>query len=98
MNEIRLPESGVRLRSNSVHLDNRELLSVTGVRDVGSFNERSVELLTDSGAMTVEGTGLHITKLDLEEGQVLVEGEVGAIVYEDDLPERKGSIFSRIFR
>ena len=98
MNELRSNETGLRLRSHSVHLDNRELLSVTGVRDVGSFNEREVALTTDAGALTIEGVGLHITKLDLDDGQVMVEGEIGAIVYEDDVPEKKGSLFSRMFR
>lgn len=98
MNDARSMETGLRLRAHSVHLDNRELLSVTGVRDVASFNECEVALLTDAGALTVEGTGLHITRLDLDDGQVVVEGEVSALVYEDDIPEKKGSLLKRMFR
>ncbi|MBO4562635.1 MAG: sporulation protein YabP [Clostridia bacterium] len=99
MNELRTSEScGLRLRSHSVHIDDRAFLSVTGVTDVGSFNESEVTLMTDAGGMTVEGNGLHITKLDLTDGQVTVEGEIIAIEYDGELPERRGSLFSRMFR
>lgn len=97
MNDTRLTESGLRLRSHAIHMDNRELLSVTGVRDVGSFNEAEVSLSTDAGGLTVEGEELHITKLDLDDGQVIVEGRIGAVIYDEDVPEKKGSIFKRMF-
>lgn len=93
-----LGETGLRLRSHTIHLEDRTLLSVTGVRDVGSFNEREVSLVTDAGALAIEGESLHITKLDLDAGQVMVEGEIGALVYEEDIPERKAGLFSRLFR
>lgn len=99
MNDTRSAEAlGLRLRSHSVHLDNRELLSVTGVRDVGCFNDREVMLTTDAGAMTVEGEGLHITKLDLDDGQVMIEGDVSAVIYEDEPPEKRESFLKRMFR
>ena len=96
--EGRLAENGPRLRSHCVRMDNRELLSVTGVLDVGSFNETEVVLTTDAGGLTVDGVGLHITKLDLDDGQVIVEGRICAAVYDEDVPEKKGSIFRRMFR
>ena len=34
-----------RLRTHSVHIENRELASITGVKDVGSFNESMVVLM-----------------------------------------------------
>ena len=98
MNEIRNAEGSLRLRSHCIHMDNRELLSITGVKDVGSFNEREVTVFTEGGGMTVEGTGLHITKLDLDAGQVNVEGEICAIEYDDASPQERGSFLSRVFR
>lgn len=98
MLDPKLNENGLRLRSHCIHMDDRELLSVTGVRFVASFNDSEVVLTTDAGGLTIEGNGLHITKLDLDDGQVSVEGEIGAVIYDDDIPEKKGSIFSRMFR
>ena len=90
--------AGLRMRSHCVHMDDRSTLSVTGVTDIGCFNEREVQMATEAGGMTIEGTGLHITKLDLDSGQVMLEGEIDAIVYEEDIPQRKASFLSRVFR
>ena len=98
MNNDRIPGSELRLRSHCVHMENRSLISITGVTDVGCFNEQEVALTSECGAMAVEGTGLHILKLDLEGGQVSIEGDLRAVVYEDEPPERKGSLLSRLFR
>ena len=98
MNDIPAIEGGaLRLRSHSIHLENRELMSITGVKDAASFNENEVLLVTDAGALTVDGAGLHITKLDLDEGQVIIEGQIIAFEYED-APEPKPGLLSRMFR
>lgn len=99
MNDRPAIEGGtaLRLRSHSIHIENRELMSITGVKDVGSFNDNEIILMTDGGGLSVEGSELHITKLDLDEGQVIVEGQIIAFEY-DDMPVQKGNIFSRMFR
>ncbi len=96
-NELRAGE-GLRLRSHTVHLDDRRVLSITGVSDVGSFNEREITLLTDAGAMLIEGEGLHITRLDLAEGVIGVEGGIAALEYGEEPPQKRGSLLSRLFR
>ncbi len=94
----RMNDTGaMRIRSHTIHIDNRELISVTGVKDVASFNEQEVELVTEAGELRVEGNELRITKLSLDEGQVIVEGEIIALQYED-APAERGSLFSRMFR
>lgn len=95
-NKPSIDSSPVRLRSHSIHVENREYASVTGVKDVLSFNENEIVLLSDGGGMTIEGNDLHITKLNLDEGQIIIEGQVTAIEY-DDIQAPRGSIFSRMF-
>lgn len=89
--------SGLRLRCHSIHIENRELASITGVKDVASFNENEVILMTEGGGLSIDGNELHITKLNLEEGQVIIEGQIIAFEY-DDMPVQRGSLFSRMFR
>ncbi|MDO4568724.1 MAG: sporulation protein YabP [Clostridia bacterium] len=88
---------GVRLKNHAVHIDSRELMSVTGVKDVVSFNDVEIVLLTDAGEMRIEGEQLRITKLSIDEGQVLVEGEIIAMEYEERR-EQKTGLFSKVFR
>ena len=94
----RMSDTGtMRIRAHSIHIDNRELISVTGVKDVDSFNEQEVEILTEAGELRIEGNELRITKLSLDEGQVIVEGEIVALEYAE-APVERGSLFSRVFR
>ena len=95
MQDQRLLEGG-RIRSHSIHIDDRRLISVTGVKDVDSFNEQFVQLLTEAGELRIEGAELHITKLNLDEGQVMLEGEISALEYAEG--EVRGSLLGRIFR
>ena len=95
--ERRLESSTLRMRSHSIHMDDRRLLSVTGVKHVDSFNEYEIDLITDAGDLRIEGRDLHISKLDLDAGQVVLEGEIIALEYSDE-EEPRGSIFSRMFK
>jgi len=91
-------ESGTsRIRSHTIHIESRELISITGVKDVDSFNDQEVQLLTEVGELRIEGNELHITKLSLDDGQVIIEGEIIALEYAETA-EPKGSLFSRMFR
>ena len=93
-------KKAVRSRSHSVLMENREKVTITGVVDVDSFDEATVVLVTDMGYITLHGQDLHINKLNLEEGQLIVEGEIIALQYSDhDGLGGKGSGFlSRLFR
>ena len=48
-----LGEGSTRIRSHSVHIEGRELMSVSGVKDVDCFNEAEIELLTDAGQLRI---------------------------------------------
>ena len=50
--------------------------NITGVTDVGSFDETTVILETDQGILTLKGKGLHIGKLSLEQGEVELDGVI----------------------
>ena len=40
--------------------------------------------------MTVEGEGLHVGTLDIARGVVEVQGHIGAILYRDSTPKKRG--------
>ena len=84
-------------RNHSLTLHDRTALAIDGVTDVRGFDENAVLLVTHGGEMTVEGEGLHVTHLALEEGRVTVEGKIGGIFYTDDGGKKKG-IFSRMVK
>ena len=76
-------------------LENRRLLSLSGVRDVSGFDDRAVTLLTELGELTVRGLELHISRFDQDTGELTLDGEIGELVYAEAEPEKKG-FFSRL--
>ena len=50
---------------------------------------------TVAGVLVVSGEDLHIGKLSLDGGELLVEGHIDGLNFED-APARKGSFFSRL--
>ena len=84
-------------QAHTMTLEGRARARVTGVMAVSCFNEQEVALITEAGELHVEGSELHMTKLNLDDGQVVIEGEVYALEYADS-QESKGSLFSRMFR
>ena len=62
---------------------NREAMSVKGVLDVISFDESMVLLVTACGNLAVEGSDLHVTTLDTQNGVVEVTGHLSGVLYDD---------------
>jgi sporulation protein YabP len=77
-------------------LDRRSRLTVSGVDEVASFHESSIRMTTQAGVLLVRGSALHIEKLSLDGGDLLVEGTVDALIYEE--PEEPVSFLSRLLR
>ena len=75
---------------HSLELKRRERLTLDGVEEVISFDEGAVVLRTSLGRLTVEGDGLHVTKLLLDCGEVAVEGRVRALIYDDGKEAGRG--------
>lgn len=89
-------EERVREMPHNIILEERGKLSVSGVVDVQSFDEEQVLLETVRGMLLVCGQGLHIERLQLEAGELLVQGEVSLLEYDDSVQPR-GSLLGRLF-
>ena len=76
-------------------LNERKLLTVTGVTEVVSFDDASVIAQTELGTLMVQGDGLQLKTLLPEGGQVTVEGHIVALIYHRQQQER--SWWSRLF-
>ncbi|MBQ3044666.1 MAG: sporulation protein YabP [Clostridia bacterium] len=90
-------EKRVSAMPHNLVLEDRRLLTVSGVSDVDSFDEETVVVFTDLGELTIRGTNLHINRLSVEVGELTVEGNIAALIYSDEAP-KSGGFFSRVFR
>lgn len=80
---------------HAVNLDNRARMSLSGVEDVSGFDENTIVLTTSLGDLTVRGEDLHIGRIDLELGQLEVEGYVRELCYDE--PRAHQSLLARLF-
>lgn len=78
-----------------VTMHNCKTALVTGVKEVISFDELAVLLITCCGQMTIEGEGLHISRLDLDRGEADIDGTVSGIYY-SKIKEKSGGFFRRL--
>ncbi|MGN0451862.1 MAG: sporulation protein YabP [Acutalibacteraceae bacterium] len=88
-------EENIRINHNII-VEDRKKMTLTGVKDVLSFDEETVVLDTSLGRLTVKGSGLHIVNFDTKSGDLSAEGRLYALVYTTE--EKNGGFFSRVFR
>ena len=67
---------------HSVELHERSKMILTGVNDVSEFSDDTVKIKTNMGAMTVKGTGLTISSLNTNDGNVEINGSINSIQYQ----------------
>ena len=80
-------------------LENRNKLSVSGVKDVLSFDDELVVMETDLGLLTIKGDNLKINKFSIDTGDVVVEGEISNLGYNNHSKKNEeGGILSKIFK
>lgn len=84
--------------SHKVTFTNRQGGTVTGVRDVSSFDDKEILLLTDFGKMILKGEKLHVGRLDLAQGEVDITGRVDCFQYVQKSAQPEESLWKRMFR
>lgn len=83
---------------HNLFLENRNILSLTGVTDVDNFDEHTIVLYTQLGELTIQGKDLHINSMSVETGNLDVEGDIWALVYGDKDKRKATTFFSKLFK
>jgi len=76
------------LGNHALQLKQRKNLTMNGVTEVVSFEESAVVLETALGTLVVQGQDLKLKTLSLDGGQVVVDGTISALVYEEPRQKR----------
>ena len=87
-----------RGRVHSVEMMNRESATITGVTDVEAFNEEEIVLLTELGMLVLAGEGMHIVRLDLDDGILSAEGRILAMEYVQEGRAQKKGMLAGLFK
>lgn len=89
-----------RNRSQNIILENREKMSISGVEHVKSYTDNTIILITVQGNMTIKGEGLDIKKLNLDDGNLLIEGYITSIIYteKEDMASKGLGFLGKMFK
>lgn len=91
-------EDKINVMQNIV-LENREKLNITGINDILSFDDQVVILATDLGMLTIKGVELKINKLNIDENEVRIEGNIISLNYsQENFEKRSENFLSKIFK
>ena len=82
-----------------VIIEDRKRADLTGIKDLLIFDETEVVVDTAAGILSVRGGNLHMSSLNLERGQIGLEGEIREFFYDESgaAPKGKGGL-GRLFR
>lgn len=73
----------VKENKGNLFLENRRKLSLTGILEVIAFDEEKILLNTKLGALTIKGSNLKMNKLDVQNGDVVIIGDMYSFVYSE---------------
>ena len=84
---------------SNLNLENRRRLTISGVIEVISFDQLKIDLTTNIGNLTIKGEDLKMNKLDVQNGDVIIEGNIASMVYNGKVTKKSDeSIIKRLFR
>lgn len=89
------------MSEHSVTLSGRNQMSLSGVKNVSTFDEDQVILETSLGYLYIGGQDLHVTMLNLDQGQVALEGSINSLEYKElgsDIKTKGKSILNRLLK
>lgn len=86
---------------HTVLVENRSRIKINCVEDVESFNEEKVVVYTSMGVMVITGFDFKVSRLSVDDGQLVIDGEVDNIGYMEAAKEERGEsggFLGRLFR
>lgn len=88
------------LRGHKIIMTGRKSLQITGVKDVKAFDEKETQLETSAGMLNIKGEELHVRSLNLERGEVDMDGLVNNLTYTEvsSFKKKSESMLSRMFK
>jgi sporulation protein YabP len=81
----------------NINLKNRSNLKISGIEHIYSFDEKKVELKTSAGDVIIEGEGMEMSKLSIDENVISIDGTINSIVYSKVKKSQEG-FFKKVFK
>ena len=89
--------NGNNMSIHNVIVEGRKKISISGVEDMECFDDGKVVVYTSMGIMIINGANFHMNRLSLDTGEIVVEGDINSVAYEDANPVTQKKLFSKLF-
>ena len=96
-----MEELNAPVKTHKMTMSGRKTCLLSGVKDVLSFDLHEIMLETEQGMLMIKGDDLHVGRMNLEKGEVDVDGKLDGFYYSDVTPsaqQKATSFLSRLFR
>lgn len=84
--------------NHRIKFDNREEGFLSGIIDVISFDSDEIILESYQGGIILKGSDLHIKNLNLDNGEVSVDGRIDSFTYTKSKGKDKEPLIKKIFK
>lgn len=80
-------------------LEGRRACRMSGIVDVRSFDINAILLETVEGMLMMKGEELHVSRLNLEKGEVDIDGKIDSFVYTDhtSMAKKSEGLLTKLF-
>ena len=87
-------------QNHEIKLDNRNKLSITGISKIDSLNSDEFLIQTSLGLLLIKGENLVMQQLDIDKGNIWIDGNVVSIEYlsETSNKKKKTSFVGKLFK
>ncbi|MBQ7822186.1 MAG: YabP/YqfC family sporulation protein [Clostridia bacterium] len=75
---------------HEIKMDGRAQMRVSGVEDVIGFDDTAVAVSSCMGILNIEGSALHIVKLDVSGGILEMTGHFDSLYYTEPSTKKRG--------
>ena len=99
-----MDNQSISINGNLKHdlsLTNRKELSVSGVKNIESFDSEEFLIETNLGFLHIKGANLTLDKMDNENNELFIKGQINALSYVSNSQkgkESKGNIFKKLLK
>ena len=85
--------------SHIVNINERKSITITGIKNIESFDSEEFILNSNLGTILLKGENLEIIKLDTLEGKVSIKGDINSLAYVDNIKQNKEtSLLTKLFK
>ena len=90
-------ENAAAKTNHTVLIENRKKVTITGIKEVTSYDGNAIVANSEAGDVIVQGRQLHINNFDQTSGKLSVDGDIDAMQYVN-VRKKDESFLSRLLK